>query len=100
MSALTHPTLTTRPAHRLRRLGAVGAAIGSALAFWAVVTQARGLDLRSPAFSATTNPAPVGAGLLAIVERTIRRPRRAWTIIGVAALIVSLGAPLYGHGVG
>ncbi len=116
MSTLTHPWLkTTRPNHRLqRRLAAAPAAMAAALVLWAVATQAAGVDLRSPAFSTTAHPAAVGADLvagaaalaalaawvlLAILERTIRRSRRAWTTIAIVAFVVSLGAPLSGHGI-
>jgi hypothetical protein len=114
MSALTHPPLTTQPIQRLQRFGAVAAVIAAALVLWAVATQAAGVDLRSPAFSTTQHPAAVGAGLvavaaalaalaawalLAILERTIRHPRRAWTTIAMVAVVISLGAPLSGHGI-
>lgn len=115
MSTLTHPPLTTtRPARRLQRLAAAPAAMAAVLVLWTVATQAAGVDLRSPAFSTTAHPAAVGAGpvavaaalaalaawaLLAILEGTIRRPRRAWTTIVVVAFVVSLGAPLSGHGI-
>ncbi len=106
--------MTTRPTHRLQRPAAVAAVIVVALALWAVATQAAGVDLRSPAFSAAQHPAAVGVGLvavatalaalaawalLAILERTVRHPRRAWTTIAVVVLVVSLGAPLSGHGI-
>lgn len=114
MSPLIHAPLTTQPTRRLQRLAAVPASILSALILWAIATQAGGVDLRSPAFSATQHPAAVGAGLvavaaalaalaawvlLAVLERTSRHPRRAWTTIAVVALVVSLGAPLSGHGI-
>lgn len=108
MSTLTHSPLTTLPARRLQRLAAVPASIAAALVLWAIATQAAGVDLRSPAFSSTQHPAAIGAGLvavaaalaalaawalLAILERTIRHPRRVWTTIALAAMVVSLGAP-------
>ncbi|MDQ2875355.1 MAG: DUF6069 family protein [Actinomycetota bacterium] len=72
MTTLTHPPLTTRPSYRLQRLAAVTAAIAAALAAWA---------------------------LLAVLERTIRHPRRAWITTTLVALVISLGAPLAGHGI-
>lgn len=114
MSTLIHPPLTTQPARRLQRLAAVPASIATALILWAIATQAGGVDLRSPAFSTAQHPAAVGAGrvaiaaalaalaawvLLAVLERTSRHPRRAWTTIAVVAVVVSLGAPLSGHGI-
>jgi len=35
---------------------------------------------------------------LALIERTARRPRRAWIITSLAVLAVSLSAPLSGYG--
>jgi hypothetical protein len=114
MTAVTHPPVPTQPAQRVRRPAAVAAVIAAALVMWAIATQAAGVSLRSPAFSATQKPAAVGAGLvvaaaalaalaawalLAILERTTRHPRRAWITVVIGALVVSLGAPLSGHGI-
>jgi uncharacterized protein DUF6069 len=99
---------------RRRRLLAVLAAVGAALTVWAIATQAAGLDLRSPAFSANGEPAHVGAdlvaaasglsgfaawALLAALQRLTRRARPIWTACAAMALLVSLGAPLSGHGI-
>jgi len=99
---------------RRRRLLAALAALGAALTVWAIATQAAGLDLRSPAFSANGESAHIGAGLvaaasglsgfaawalLAALQRLTRRARPIWTACAAMALLVSLGAPLSGHGI-
>lgn len=40
-----------------------------------------------------------GWGLLAVLERFTAAARRVWTVIATVALLLSLGAPLSGHGV-
>jgi len=72
------------------------------------------MQLRTPGFAPAQHPAQLGAGLVAIasvvaslaawgtvkiIERTARRPRRAWVTAGLLALAVSLSAPLAGHGI-
>lgn len=111
-STLTHQPPTSQT--RLRRLAAVIAAVVAAVVLWAIAAHGAGVDLRSPAFGPSQKPAVLNAGivavasglaglaawgLLALLERTTRRPRRIWTGIALAVLVVSLGAPLSGHGV-
>lgn len=108
-------TVTTPDAaiQRRARLVAVVAAVGAALALWAVVELAFDHDLRGPAAGAATvldvGPAQVlagsllaalaGWGLLALLERVIARARDLWAVIAVVVLIGSLGGPLSGTGV-
>jgi Family of unknown function (DUF6069) len=50
--------------------------------------------------AATAGVAGVAAvGVLAVIERITRRPARAWSVVSTTALIVSLGAPLFGEGI-
>jgi Family of unknown function (DUF6069) len=111
--------LTSRPAHsqaarRLRRPAAVVAVIMAAIALWAIAALAIGVNLQSPAFGPSQAPAALSAaavavtsglaglaawGLLALLERTTRRPRQIWTVAALTALALSLGAPLSGHGI-
>ncbi len=109
---ITHPS-ATKGTRRLRRLATVVTAVVTALALWAIAVHAAGVDLQSPGFGqyqrpAALNPATVAVvsglagfaawGLLALLERTTRRPRRVWTAVALLSLVVSLGAPLSGHG--
>jgi Family of unknown function (DUF6069) len=41
-----------------------------------------------------------GAGLLALIERINRRPAQVWLVVSTTALILALGAPLSGEGIG
>ncbi|MHB8451983.1 MAG: DUF6069 family protein [Mycobacteriales bacterium] len=110
----THRLSTTTSARRLRRLAAVVTAVVTALALWAIAVHAAGVDLRSPGFGQSQKPAALSPGavaavsglagftawgLLALLERTTRRPLRVWTTVALLALVVSLGAPLSGQGV-
>ena len=91
---------------RTRRLLAVLAAAVAALAVWAVAGPALGVDIVAATGATTAAIAPVrsvlsaaavglaGWGLLAVLERVTARPRRVWTAVAVAVLVVSLPAPL------
>ena len=98
---------------RRARLVAVVAAVGAALALWAVVELVFDHDLRGPVAGAATvldvGPAQVlagsllaalaGWGLLALLERFTARARDLWAVIAVVFMIGSLGGPLSGTGV-
>jgi hypothetical protein len=113
-STLSHQPPASAASRPLRRLAAVLAAILMALALWVIATHAIGINLRSPAFGPAKSPTAVTAamvavasglaglaawGLLAMIERTSRRPRQIWTAIALTALLLSLAAPLSGHGI-
>ena len=101
--------------HRGARLIAVAAAVLTALAIWVVAERVLGIDVRAPAFDGSGASLPIraqdvvlvsallsvaGWGLLAILERLTARARRAWLVIASVALVLSLGTPLAGTGVG
>jgi hypothetical protein len=104
---------TTLP-HRARtRLAGTAGAIAAAVAVWLIARYAAGMHLHTPGFGSAQRPASLAPGFvaalaavasllawaaLALIERTARRPRRAWIITGIAVLAVSLSAPLSGHG--
>jgi hypothetical protein len=41
-----------------------------------------------------------GAGVLALIERINRRPVQVWLVVSTTVLILSLGVPLSGEGIG
>ena len=99
---------------RSQRLLTVAAAVVAAVGGWVLIEGIGGVDLRAPAFDGSTASQDVGLGavvfaslvagvaawgLLALLERSIRRPRRTWTVFAVAGLIVSLGGPMSGTGI-
>jgi hypothetical protein len=102
---------------RLRRGDRVVAVIATTIApvlVWAVATVGFGQQLYQPGFGGTAPQelsiwlvaatagiaALAGAGVLALVERFSRRPAQVWLVVSTAVLIVSLGAPLSGEGIG
>lgn len=101
--------------HRaLSRAGVTLFAVGTAVAIWAVAVHVLDVDVRSPAMGetpasevtaaqvavASLAAALAGWGLLATLERLTRRPRLIWTAIAGVVLLLSLGAPLSGEGIG
>ncbi|QBI56303.1 DUF6069 family protein [Streptomonospora litoralis] len=93
-----------RPA--VRRAAALAGAAAASLACWAVAAPVAGIDLTAYKGGAVQ---PVGAGsvvfaallagsaawlLMAVLERTVQRPRRIWTVAAVAVLVLSLAGPL------
>lgn len=89
------------------RLAVVGVTAIAAVAWWAVLTKAAGIDLQAKQGStiqvgavsvlfASLAMAFAGWALLAIVERKTIAARKAWTISAVFACALSLGSPLAG----
>ncbi len=103
----------TQDGSRRVRLLAVALAALAGVAVW-VVADVFGVDVRQPAFGVAQQSQALGApfvavvsalaalagwGLLAVLERLTASARRVWTAIATVALLLSLGAPLSGHGV-
>ncbi|WP_433469786.1 DUF6069 family protein [Spirillospora sp. CA-128828] len=95
-----------------RRGLTVAGATAAALALWALTGPVAGLD---PSTETGGEVRPVGAGavvaggliaglaawgLLALLERTVARPGRVWTVIAVAVLVLSMTGPLGSAGDG
>ena len=99
---------TTR---RTGRAVAVAAGVASALILWAVNDPWGGIDLAVRQGGTVQHIGPVAVavtaliaglaawGLLAVLERTVRRPIRAYRIIASTLLVLSLAGPL-GSGIG
>jgi hypothetical protein len=115
MSITTSPELTAaaeRPTWRTRALGVL-AATAATLVVWVIADPLAGVDLaaRTAASSESVPVGPVavvvstllaglaGWGLLAVLERFTSKPARAWTVIALAVLLLSLIGP-FGSGVG
>jgi len=98
-------------ARRIGRTVAVAAGAASALVLWAVDDVWAGIDLAVRQGDTVQHVGPVAAGvtalvaglaawgLLALLERTVRRPARTYRIIASILLLLSLLGPL-GSGVG
>ena len=98
---------------RWQRLVAVIVAVAATLATFAVIEVATGVALQSPGFGSSgaqdlgfaevlvaSALAGVAAwGLLALLERWTRRPRRYWTILVTLGFVISAGGPLSGTGI-
>jgi hypothetical protein len=104
---------TWRRTAALRLAGVAGSAL-AATAVWALADLAGGVPLHTPAFGASQPPASLPAGfaaavaalvglagwaVLTLIERTTRRPRRIWAVTGLVLTLLSLSAPLSGHGI-
>jgi hypothetical protein len=108
MSTATTTTNVSSPSRRAIRPLAILGTIACTLAVWVAARSLAGVDLgvRLGPGTAVTQVGPVAVaatsllaglaawGLLAVLERTTRRPGRVWTVIAVAVLIVSLTGPL------
>jgi hypothetical protein len=109
----TAEELAGAPARRVdgrRRLNVVGFAVGVALIWWAILSQALGIDLVAKqgsvmhingvsVFVATLVVSLAGWGLLAILERRTVNARTVWTVVATIFCITSLGSPLL-NGIG
>jgi hypothetical protein len=110
------PSRTTPPRRtaKMRRLAGAAAAAAAALTVWLIVRYGAGLYLHAPAFGPTQRPTTVsggfavvvavlaalaGWGLVELLEAKACHPRRAWLVTAPVVLVVSLSAPLSGHGV-
>jgi hypothetical protein len=95
------------------RLAVVGVTVAAALALWAIVAPVAGVELEAIQGTRQIHVGPgsilfasaamslAGWGLLAFLERRTPNARKVWTILAVAACILSLGSPLVsGIGVG
>jgi hypothetical protein len=104
MSTLAAPV--DRSPVRVRRGLIVVGATGAALTVWALVNPMGGIDVAvdsggsvrhigATAVAVTGMLAGLaGWGLLALFERTMRRPHRAWTVIATVVFVLSLAGPL------
>jgi len=91
---------------RVRRGLIVAGAAGAALVVWALVGPIGGTDIAvqsggsvrhigATAVAVTGILAGLaGWGLLAAFERTMKRPRRTWTVIAAVVFVLSLAGPL------
>ncbi len=88
----------------------VGVAVGVALIWWAILSQAAGIDLQArqgsvmhingvSVFVATLATSLAGWGLLAVLERRTPNARNVWTLVATIFCITSLGSPLL-NGIG
>jgi Family of unknown function (DUF6069) len=94
----------------VRRLIVVAASAVAAIAVWALEDPLGGLHLAVDSRGTTQDIGPVAVvatpmlvglaawGLLAIFERRLRRPHRAWTILAAVVFVVSLLGPASGVG--
>ncbi|WP_444964034.1 DUF6069 family protein [Nocardiopsis sp. M1B1] len=89
-----------------RRMLTAAAAVLAPLALWGLAVPLMGVDLTAfpggrarpvgpgaVAFAGMLSAAAAW-GLLAVLERTARRPRRAWTVTACVVLVLSLAGPL------
>lgn len=96
------------------RLVIVALAVVAPLALWAIVEYGFALDLRSPAFGdgetvdvgaaqvvvAALIGSVLGWASLASLERLTTRAAKLWASGALVALLISLGGPLGGSGIG
>lgn len=93
-----------------RRVSVIGFTVGVALIWWAILSQALGIDLVArqgsvmhinggSVFVATLLVSLAGWGLLALLERRTVNARNAWTVVATIFCITSLGSPLL-NGIG
>jgi Family of unknown function (DUF6069) len=88
--------------------------MAAAAAVWLIARFGLGLQVRTPGFAPGQHAqnlsillvliagAVAGAAAWAavkLIERTASRPRRAWVAAGLLVTLVSLSAPLAGHGI-
>ncbi len=88
------------------RLAVAGVTTIAAVAWWAILAKAAGIDLQAKQGSSTVEVGAVsvlsaslamafaGWALLAILERKTIAARKAWTIVAIIACVMSLGSPL------
>lgn len=115
MTSVSMPTIPPTPVHRTlpRAAASVGAPLAAVLV-WLIANDVVGVDLHSPAMGSSKQPTTVtvvmvviaalvagllGWAALALLEKTVRRPRAVWTWLAAIVFLVSLGAPLSGSGI-
>lgn len=101
-----HPTVPTSTPLAARRGTTVLAAVAAPVALWCIAGPLAGIEMTADVAGVATPVGPVavivaalvaglaGWGLLAVLERTTRRARAAWTWTAVAVLVLSLAGPL------
>lgn len=104
----------TQDERRRPRLLAVAVAALAGLAVWVLANAVFGVEVRQPAFDVAQQSQALGApfvavvsafaalagwALLAALEQFTAVARRVWTALATVALVLSLGAPLSGHGI-
>ena len=116
MSALA-PSKRPATLSRLRRgdrVAVVFAAVIAPVIVWLIATVGFGRHLYQPGFGGSAPQelsiwlvagvagiaALAAVGVLALIERTSRRPEQVWLVVSAAALILSLSGPLSGEGIG
>ncbi len=93
-----------------RRIDVIGFTVGIALIWWAILSQALGIELVAKqgsvthingvsVFVATLVVSFAGWGLLAILERRTVNARTVWTVVATIFCVTSLGSPLL-NGIG
>jgi len=99
---------------RGERVVAVLATVVAAALVWLIATVGFGEQLYQPGFGGSAPQelsiwlvaavagiaALAAAGVLALIERINRRPAQVWFVVSTAVLILSLGGPLSGEGIG
>ena len=116
MSTITQPKrfATLGRLRRGDRFVAVLATMIAASLVWLIATLGFGQHLYQPGYGgsapqelsiwfvgAVSGTAGLAAtGVLALMERINRRPARVWLVVSATLLILSLGAPLSGEGIG
>lgn len=84
------------------RVMAVLAPVAAALIVWVIADPVAGVDLATSSghvgiaavVAVSLMVSAAGLALLTVLERRTARPRRTWTIVAVAALVLSLLGPL------
>jgi hypothetical protein len=115
MSTITSPRrVPAVRSIRAERLLIVAAAAMATSLVWVVASAPLGLDLSQPGFGTQPPQAlPIwwvavitvvaglaGWGVLAVIERVTNRPAGVWLAVSLVALVLSLGGPTSGEGVG
>jgi hypothetical protein len=98
----------------LIQVGAFAGAVAGAVLVWVIARYGFGLHLVTPVFGPVRHPQSLNAGIVAgasavaslagliaarIIERVTGQPKRYWLIASLVVLVLSLAAPLSGHGV-
>lgn len=114
MTASTNRSRSTRLPRRLwartRRPAVLVLTVLAALLAWCLLEPVAGVELRARTGATITSVGPgavavaallasgAGWGLLALLERLLARPLRAWNVVAVLVLLASLPGALAGAG--